>query len=585
MGRTWRFAYVLALALGLLVGARWSRAEIMPEAAPGRAVYLPVLHYVADASAGVETLVQVQNLGAGPTRVAMFVWAEYSGSCAPQAPGPFKRECSGILQPGSAWVWTTAQLPASSKSAVLYPVSDCPSSLTAVPGLLTHEPLAAHVLRRAPVSSDPNAHISASYPGIPDWMLGTYDESFGGFGYYAPLIRANPAGFSTWLYIQNGGDVCTSVELWFKAQDDCLRAQICDVASLAPGETYQFDAGRCIGPGFRGSAWIRSSQPLAVVVDEVSSNLLMSYIGRPVQLDAGWAPVAIAPVGSQVLYGPLVYREQQGWDSTVQVQNLSSVLNAKVKVYFLDNSGNIITSLVDWICPRGSQTFFLPVVNNLRGNYTGQIRVESLNWLSPGDPSVPASNILAVAELIRYEGPARGQALEGIAYNLIPEWEAFDWQDGEISLFDTGLVGVTSLNKMGVGSTTELAIENVVPLPGYTDFAILIYDQNGLIDYQCHKLNARQSEYVNFDTWGFLNPGFRGSAVISATYWTHETASRRRAVGLAAIQVERSGTALGVDIPGDASSGSEGIPMPRWWATQWGTPFSDPRVPRCPGQP
>jgi hypothetical protein len=582
MVRTWRFAYGLALAVSLLIGARWPHAEAVPDAIPGRAIYLPVLNYVGNSNAGVETVIQVQNLGANSTRVAMFVWAEYSGSCAPQAPGPFKHECSGILQPGSAWTWTTAHLPASSNSAVLYPVSDCPNSLDDVPGRLTYQPLAVHTLRRAPASGDLNAHVSASYPGIADWMLGSFDESFGGFSYYTPLIRANQAGLSTWLYIQNGGDACTSVELWFKAHDDCLRAQICDVASLAPGETFQFDTSRCIGSGFRGSAWIRSSEPMAVAVDEVGPNLLMSYVGRPVQLDAAWAWPAVEPVGSQVLYGPLVYREQQGWDTTVQVQNLSSVLNAKVKIYFLDSSGDSITSLVDWICPRGSQTFFLPVVNNLQGNYTGQVRVESLTWLSPGDPSVPASNILAAIELVRYEGPARSQALEGIAYNLIPEWEAFDWQSGYTELFDTGLIGLTLLNKQSMGGTTELAIENVVPLPGSTDFALLIYDQNGLVEYQCHRLNARQSEYVNLDAWGFLNPGFRGSAVISADNWTHETPDGRRAVGLAAVQVERSGTGLGVDIPGDESAGSEGIPMPRWWATQWGAPFNDPRVPSCP---
>ena len=70
-------------------------------------------------------------------------------------------------------------------------------------------------------------------------------------------------------------------------------------------------------------------------------------------------------------FGPLIYSEYQGWDSGVQVQNLSPVVAAKVKVYFLDRSGDIITTLVDWICPRGSQTFFLPVVADLPGNWVG----------------------------------------------------------------------------------------------------------------------------------------------------------------------------------------------------------------------
>ena len=92
-------------------------------------------------------------------------------------------------------------------------------------------------------------------------------------------------------------------------------------------------------------------------------------------------------------YGPLIYSEYQGWDTGVQVQNLSSVVAAKVKVYFLDRSGDIITTLVDWICPRGSQTFFLPVVADLPGNWVGSVRVESQEWFSPGDPLVPPPNI------------------------------------------------------------------------------------------------------------------------------------------------------------------------------------------------
>ena len=38
----------------------------------------------------------------------------------------------------------------------------------------------------------------------------------------------------------------------------------------------------------------------------------------------------------QVNYAPLVYNQHQGWDTALLVQNLSSTLAAKVKVYFLD---------------------------------------------------------------------------------------------------------------------------------------------------------------------------------------------------------------------------------------------------------
>ena len=57
---------------------------------------------------------------------------------------------------------------------------------------------------------------------------------------------------------------CSTVEIWFQQQDTCLRATICEVFTLAAGETFQWAASDCVGPGWVGSAWIRTTQPLAV---------------------------------------------------------------------------------------------------------------------------------------------------------------------------------------------------------------------------------------------------------------------------------------------------------------------------------
>jgi hypothetical protein len=374
------------------------------------------------------------------------------------------------------------------------------------------------------------------------------------------------------------------VELWFKAQDDCLRAQVCEVFSLAPGETIQYDAGECVGPEWQGSVWIRSSQRLAVVVDQVGRQALMTYRGSPSQIDYTFQDPndAFFSPGSRVNFGPLIYREFNGWETGIQVQNLSSIVNAKVKVYFLDNSGDVITTVLDWICPRGSQTFFLPVINNLPGHYVGQVRVESQDWFSPGDPAVPAPNIVSIAQLIHYGDPGLTQVLEAVAYNLFTEAEVFDWQlgSGQGGLESgVGLIGIPSFLKdlAGSGVTSEIAIQNAVPQPGFTDFAIYIYDQNGLIDFVCQKLNEKQVEYINLETWNYINPGFKGSAVISALFWNHRGADGRNLVGLAAVKIERQGTVLSNDIPGDEAAGSEGFPI--FGPFQ----FQGPHAPVCPG--
>jgi hypothetical protein len=254
--------------------------------------------------------------------------------------------------------------------------------------------------------------VSSSYAGIAGEYLGHWDPVYGGFGFYAPSLYANFAGFTSFMYIQNAGLECTSVEIWFKAQDDCLRARICDILTLAPGDTHQFDVATCVAPGWLGSAWIRTSQPMAVAVDQVGNDVLMTYTGMPNELKFTFEGQAYFTTGSTIAFGPLIYSEYQGWDSAVTVQNMSATVAAKVKVYFLDRGANVITTLADWVCPRGSQTFFLPVIAGLPGSWVGSVRVESQGWFTPGGPAVDAPNVQAVAELIRYADVARTEAQE-----------------------------------------------------------------------------------------------------------------------------------------------------------------------------
>ena len=131
--------------------------------------------------------------------------------------------------------------------------------------------------------------------------------------------------------------------------------------------------------------------------------------------------------------------------------------------------------------------------------------------------------------------------------------------------------------------TTEIAITNLVPKPGFTDCAIFVYDQNHLIDYVCQKLNEKQVEYINLATWGWIDNGFYGSAVVSAVFWEHDVFDgrgvfERNLVGLGAVGVERIGGVLGgADVPGDESKGWEAFPI--------FDHFKAPITPSCPGVP
>jgi hypothetical protein len=565
------FVIVMALALGLGLILGLSQPQPAQAQALGGIIALPILRGAGAAASSTQVVIQVQNVGNIPTRAALFLYGGYSGFCEPQAPGAQKVECSGLIYPGSAWIWTGSMLPTWAQSGVIKAVAGCPGVISPFVVASDNVPLAIDVTRSVPGNVNPTVFATSSYGGILGEALGSFDPIFGGFTYFAPTVRVNSQGFSSIIYVQNAGTSCTSAEIWLRSQDDCLRAQICEIPALAPGEVYPFDLATCVGGSFSGSVWIRTSQPAGILVDTFGFDTRASYSGVP-GLVAASSQVAVA--GSQVNYGPLIFREFQGWETRIDVQNLSAVIPAVVKVYFLDQSGDIITTLVDWVCPRGSQTFFLPVINNLPGQYVGSVRVESQAQIGFGGAAPP--NIVSVANLTKYEGPARAQVLETLSYNLLTEPEVFDWQVGP---GHGGLIGVPSLLKGKMGLSSEIAINNVNPNPGFTDYAILLFDQNGLLDYVCQKLNEKQVEYIQLQNWGYVNPGFAGSAVISATYTNQDGG-----FGLAAVVVERSGPIVGGDMPGDESNGQTAIPIAGTFDLTNLDGFQPP-IPVCPGQP
>jgi len=634
------FALAMVARMGLGGGAAHAqrpapsapaRPAIQEEEAAAAQAYVPIMNYMANDEV-CETWVEAQNVGADFAALSLMVFGA-PGFCAPQAAGPLKIECSGLLKPGSAWNFLGSQIPSGAKSGTVYSFSTkslssvgldtilgfddiiaeyfCENVFFGIVGdaddyrrfklaydsggvfagvpleLAWGEPVAVEVLRQC-ASPDTPGVITAKYNATGGRRLGVYDPVYGGHASYVPLIYGEASGFETLMYVQNAGLDCTTVEIWFQQQDACIRPYICEVFTLAAGETYQYAASDCVGPGWIGSAWIRTSQPAVIAIDQIGTGLLMTYSGGPGFLRYTYEGEYTYNAGSNVAYGPLVFSEYQGWDSGVVVQNLSSVFNAKVKVYFKDRSGDIVTTLVDWVCPRGSQSFYLPAIADLPGNWVGSVRVESQAWSLPGQPVVEAQAVSGMVQLIKYPDIMRLSTTEAIAYNLLQEYDAYDWSIGSGrggSTSGASVLAVPSLLKdlVGTGVTTELAITNFVDIPGFTDFAVIIFDQNGALDYVCQKLNEKQVEYIDMQTWGYVNPGFKGSAIISAVYWHHpvfgaEGEFLRHLVGLGGVTIERTGAPLmAEDIPGDEASGSLMFPLHDAFG------FMGLEAPSCPG--
>jgi hypothetical protein len=494
---------------------------------------------------GWETWIQVQNIGYTSTKAIAFLWDDYSGACPPGVPGPLTAVCTGLLAPGSAWSWAEHLLPPNARGGIVYSVPEsiaddaCEEAFSSRGShhawlqwerefAGTGQPIAVTVNRIGP-GSEEGLIVASSYTGISREMEGVRDPLFGGFMYYAPVLYNTFAGLDSELTIQNSGDECSSLEIWYHPHDDCQRSVIQEIGVLAPGESV-----RIVPEGLPvasvGSAWIRASQPLGIAVDHWGNNQLMTY--RAVPADSYGVDFT---AGAPINYIPLTYREFNGWDTTIHVQNLSSTNSAKVKVVFLDNGGNTIATTADWVCPRGSRAFYLPAINDLPGHYVGAAIVTSQGWFSPGDPDVNAARVSSVVTLIN---AGAGQA---VAYNALTPQESVG----------IGAVGIPLLVQNRRGITSQLAVQNLNPNAGSASFNLLISDQNGSITSFCFWLNSGQVIHVDLTDIRILNQGFRGSAVVRVA-----TTGQRGLPAIGAIMIEHGAW------PGDQSKATEGVPMP-----------------------
>jgi subtilisin-like proprotein convertase family protein len=592
-----------------------------PSPTPGRPnpnhvdpVHLPALNFEGP-DAACRTELAVMNMGGERSKAVLVMWGA-PGRCAPNCAGPLKVECSGLLRPGGGWRFASQMLPAGAKSGTLFSltarqltwigvepgrddivadvvcemlffgaVGDCAEysrfkmaydeglEYAGIPLDRAYgAPLAVEVVRTCPGDVTPANEVMAGYSGIPEQEAGAFEAAENGYIVTVPDMMADQAGLSSILSIQNTAAECASVEVWLREEGGCMQPKICQMLSLAPGESRTFDPNDCVGPGWRGSAWLRASQPVAVVADTYGRDTLASTRGLPVLQRAPDGNDLIS-AGSRTLFAPLTYSEYAGWETTVQVQNLGTTANAQVKVFYLDRSGDTATTQVGTICPRGSRTFVLPVVAALDLPAVGSVRVESLPWrATESDPETPPQPINGTVTLTRYADAARSQTRERLAYELLTAEEAMGWQGLQESWnldHGAGRIAVPSLVRSAgpVGASSKLAIANLVTQPGFTYFAVLLYDQNGLLDYVCLKVNEKAVEYIDLQTWDYVNPGFKGSTIVSATSWEHVVYSPsgemiRNELGLGAVAVQHLDSPTGADLPGDEAAAVVGMPVP-----------------------
>jgi hypothetical protein len=281
------FLVIFALASALMLGYFFGGANVaFAEPTPGEQVHLPILTWLGEEADACDVVIEVQNVGSDFTKAAILFWGA-PGACPPQCNGPFKVECSGLLKPGSTWNFigpdSPAQVPAGAKKGIVFSFSaeqeggdiiadavcealfadvrsDCDeyrrfkkafdegeewNGFDFDDGEARGQPLAVEVVRKCQTAAM-DAPVVSAYSGIADFMLGAADPVFGGgetgYMFYTPLLYADQDGLNSWIYIQNAGLECTSVEIWLKQQGECIRATIDEIPALAPGETIQYNS-------------------------------------------------------------------------------------------------------------------------------------------------------------------------------------------------------------------------------------------------------------------------------------------------------------------------------------------------------
>jgi hypothetical protein len=427
-------------------------------------------------------------------------------------------------------------------------------------GTLRGAPLTAEVVRDC-AADDLGAELARSaYGGVASSELGQAGR-LGTRTYHASLVPAGVVGLDSRVIVQNAGSGPSRVEAEFRDSEDCGRTYPCPDMGVAPGESLVLSPSAC-AQGRLGSLILRSSEPLAVAVDVVAGSGLASYTAVAGSPAAGAErPVVPSAQAGSVLFGPLVLFDPDR-ETDLFVQNMDADTAAHVRLTWIDRDGETLRVDEGSVCPGGGRSFAAPRRGAGVSSTVGSVRVESLP-VDSEDPSAAATAppIAGVLYTTRSDS-MQLQAPDSGAYALLGGAQALLWPtagpgSGGSPVEDVGgtATGVAALavpalskaiaepNADGADTTTDLAIANLVAAPGFTDFVIYLYDQNALMDYVCEKLNEKQVEYIRLDTWGYVNPGFAGSAIVSAVFWEHDVFADdglwlRNLVGLGGVTVQ-----------------------------------------------
>ena len=491
---------MIVLAALLSAAAKIADSQDTATLGPGKRIQIPRI----DEGEGWGTRIQAQNVGDAQTGVITLFWGDYSSECLSNAPGPMDHLCHPALD---SWgvLAVEAEIPAGAESAILYSVSSdlYQAACEAAGSIDSHEAwkdwedtyaysgesLAVTVNRTASNGS----LASGMYNGFSETMLGSASP----YHYFVPSIMHGYNGLDSTITIQNSGRDCTSIWLYYREEGNCEFMKAQHIELLAPGEAIRIGPGADADMSFPspeldapwlGSVHITAGEPLAIVVDQwdADSTMLLTYAGVP------------KDYGATANYAPLVYRDLDGWNAEIYVQNLTlESQRTFVTVNFFDQSGDEIFFVGDWVCPNGTYTVYLSDIGELGVNFVGTAEIESHDRVEyPGDPH-PGEPIASVVSLINGDGS------QALSYNAHTSQQ---------------IAGVTTfalprVSKQSQGVTSRIALRNNSNCNKF-DGEILFKDEAGAITATIPVpwIHPRHLKIIDLASCEQLAPGFIGAA-------------------------------------------------------------------------
>jgi hypothetical protein len=510
MSKKFRLLMILTLVVGLF-GGLLTASTVSADPTPGDVIEIPRIDVDDTFGTGAwDTRIQIQNVGLAATTVTVEFWGAYSALCPPNQ--------SASLGTVQMWVpiggiWTLqSAIPAGAESAFV--THDNP--------LLAE--LAVTVDRWGPDALG-GVEISSSYTGISDPDMVDPGPPY---QYYSPYVMHGYRNLDSTITIQNSGAICASIWIYYKEQGNCESMKAQHVEQIGPGESIRIGPGPDadmpfptpeLDPEWLGSAYITSNVPLAIIVDQLSltganKGTLLTMRGMPYAIKEA---AGITFPWDKRWYADLIYRELSGWQSSIQVQNLTQTSQPTfVTVEFFDQSGDSILFIGDWVCRNGAKTFYLPAITDLGVNfpfgYVGAAEIMSHAQVDYPGGTHSGQPIFAVVDLKKtktYDATLPGWRhtafgeTQGGAYNAHPYHQkenAYGWAMPHIA-------------KEQLGVTSRIAIRNNANCNKIKG-TIFISDETGNVVTQIPVpwLHPKHMKVVDLAYFGQLPRGFVGAA-------------------------------------------------------------------------